>query len=247
VSRTGRVRSIVRLLAGGVGLAAASYAAWAGLTWSRYGQARRSSADGGADGLLDQFMPDFELAERHHVRVTAPADVTFAAAADMDLLDSRTIRAIFRARELVMGARPDEAARPRAFLAQMKTLGWGVLAEAPEREIVMGAVTQPWKADVVFRALPPEDFARFVEPGYVKIAWTLRADAIGAGESVFRTETRVVTTDPGARARFRRYWSFASPGILLIRRLSLGLVKAEAERRVRPSAPRQAASSTRRT
>lgn len=129
-----------------------------------------------------------------------------------------------------MGADPDEAIRPRAFLPLVKTLGGGVLAEVPGREIVMGAVTQPWKANVVFRALPPDEFAAFHEPGYVKIVWTLRADPAGAGESVARTETRAATTDSGARTKFRRYWSLASPGIRLIRHFSLAIVKEEAER-----------------
>jgi len=109
----------------------------------------------------------------------------------------------------------------------------GVLAEVPGREIVMGALTQPWLANVVFRALPPSEFKSFNEPGYVKIVWTLRADAIGAAHSIFRTETRVSTTDPVARAKFRRYWSLASPGIILIRRLTLKPLKADAERRAR--------------
>jgi hypothetical protein len=115
------------------------------------------------------------------------------------------------------------------LLAQMKSLGWGVLAEIPGREIVMGAVTQPWKAEVVFRAVAPNEFAAFAEPGYVKIAWTLRADPIGPVESIFRTQTRAVATDAGARARFRRYWAFVSPGIRLIRQLILSPLKAEAE------------------
>jgi hypothetical protein len=85
----------------------------------------------------------------------------------------------------------------------------------------------------VFRPLPSEEFAALHEPGYVKIVWTLRADSLGAGESIFRTETRVVTTDPTARAKFRRYWSFMSPGIILIRRMLLGPLKADAERRAR--------------
>jgi hypothetical protein len=72
-------------------------------------------------------------------------------------------------------------------------------------------------------------FAAFDEPGYVKIAWTLRADPAGTG-SVFRTETRAVATDAVARARFRRYWLFLSPGIRLIRRLAAGPIKAAAER-----------------
>ena len=42
-----------------------------------------------------------------------------------------------------------------------------------------------------------------------------------------------MTTNPAARAKFRRYWSFLSPGIILIRWISLGPLKAEAERRAR--------------
>jgi hypothetical protein len=67
----------------------------------------------------------------------------------------------------------------------------------------------------------------------VKIAWTLRADPIDATTSVFRTETRVAATDPTSRAKFRRYWAFLSPGLILIRWISLGPLKAEAERRAR--------------
>jgi hypothetical protein len=121
------------------------------------------------------------------------------------------------------------------LLALTTSIGWGVLAEAPGREVVMGAVTQPWKADVVFRSLPPDQFAAFNEPGYVKIVWTLRADPIGAHASIFRTETRAVATDAFARAKFRRYWAFLSPGIILIRRALLRPLKAEAERRFPPN------------
>jgi hypothetical protein len=102
----------------------------------------------------------------------------------------------------------------------------------------MGAVTRPWEADVTFQALPPGDFAAFAQPGFVKIVWTLRADPVDAGTSVFRTETRAVATDAGARARFRRYWAWASPGIRLIRRLSLRPLRLEAERRAQAMALR---------
>ena len=85
----------------------------------------------------------------------------------------------------------------------------------------MGAVTQPWKANVVFRSLPPDEFAAFKEPDYVKIAWTLRADAVSDRESVARTETRVIATDAEARRKFRWYWARFSPGIVLIREISL--------------------------
>ena len=112
-----------------------------------------------------------------------------------------------------------------------KALGWGVLAEEPGHEIVMGAVTRPWNGNVVFRGLPPDEFAAFNEPDYVKIVWTLRADAVSDTTSIARTETRAIATDAESRRKFRWYWARFSPGIVLIRELSLRLVKREAERR----------------
>jgi hypothetical protein len=221
---------IARGLAAGVALAASSYATHTAVTWIRYGHVKRPELPE-EDVLLDRLMPNYEVVEQHQACIAAPAEVTFSAACDMDLQDSTVIRGLFRARAWLLGSKPDDKPLPRGLLAQTKALGWGVLAEVPGREIVMGAVTQAWLADVVFRALPPNEFTAFSEPGYVKIAWTLRADASGPSESVFRTETRAMTTDPTARAKFRWYWSKASPGIWLIRRLTLGPLKREAERR----------------
>ena len=225
-------RSITRRLTVGVSLAACAYATYAAVTWFRYGQPSRPAPDS-EDPLLDRFMPAYDVAERHHIRVSAPAEITFAAAGQADLQQSSLVRTIFWAREVILGSEPDRTTRPRGLLALMQSLGWCVLAQVPGREVVAGAVTQPWKANVTFRGLSPGAFAAFNEPGYVKIAWTLRADPITATESVFRTETRAVATDASARARFRRYWSFLSPGIVAIRWLMLQPVKREAERRAR--------------
>lgn len=229
----GGIRASAGWVAAGLGVAAGAYAAYVGVTWCRYERAAHASGRADGDSALDRFMPSYEVGGRHHIRVAAPAAITLGAAREMDLLQSPVARMIVRAREIVLGATPDRRPRPRGLLAEVQSLGWGVLAEIPDREIVMGAVTQPWKANVVFRALPPDEFAAFDAPGYVKIAWTLRADPIGIDQSVFSTETRVVTTDAVARARFRWYWSFFSPGMILIRWLSLGPLKTEAERRAR--------------
>ena len=227
-----RPRSAMRLLAAGLGAAAGAYAAYAVVSFARYGRVSNAGRDE-RDELLDRFIPEFEIVERHHIRVNAPAEVTMAAAREQDLLRLPLVRAIFKTREIVFGTKPDDRPSPHGVLAATQALGWGVLADVTDREIVVGAVTKPWEADVVFRALPADEFASFAEPGYVKIVWTLRADPLDADTSVFRTETRAVATDAIARARFRRYWAFVSPGIALIRRLSLGPLKRDAERRAR--------------
>jgi hypothetical protein len=225
-------RKAARWSAASVGIGVAAYAAYAGTTWLRYGHVEASTGVE-SDSLLDRFMPTYEIVERHRTYVAAPAAVTLAAASEMDLQQLRIVRYIFKGRELILRSKPDEKARPRGIIALTRSLGWAVLAETPGREIVMGAVTQPWESDVVFHPVAPEAFASFNDPGYVKIVWTLRADALGDHASIFRTETRAVATDAVARLRFRRYWSFLSPGIVLIRRATLGPVRAEAERRAR--------------
>jgi hypothetical protein len=219
----------------GLGVAASvglAYGFYAGVTWLRYGRPR-SATNVETDPLLDRFLPGYEVVERHSTFVHAPAGVTLAAACDMDFEDFRSVRAIFKAREFLLRAQPPGNELPRGLLAKAKALGWGVLAEVPGREIVMGAVTQPWVANVEFRVCAPEEFASFQDPGYVKIAWTLRADPLTATTCTFRTETRALACGPEARSKFRAYWAFLSPGIVLIRLAMLRPLRREAERRTR--------------
>lgn len=211
-------------------MAVSSWAAYAAVAWIRYGRPRRQFDLDESDVLLDRFMPEYEVSERHTTRVTAAAEVTFEAAASLDLQHSKIVSGLFKAREFMLGGQQSEPVLPKPLLTWAEALGWGVLAQIPGREVVMGAVTRPWEPNVVFRRIRPDEFADFDEPGYVKIIWTLRSDPISATESTARTETRVTTTDPCARAKFRLYWAFLSPGIRLIRRVALAMVKKEAER-----------------
>jgi hypothetical protein len=136
-------------------LATGAYASYVGLTWLRYGHPA-PARDDDADPLLDRFMPTYEIVERHHIRVAAPAAVTLNVARDVDLQASPVVRTVIRAREVLLGATPDTRQRPRGLLAETQSLGWGVLADVPERQTVVGAVTKPWEANVTFHALPPD-------------------------------------------------------------------------------------------
>ena len=207
---------------------AVGYAALVAIARLRYGHPPTAPA-ALADPILNRFFPRYDIVERHHVRIEAPAAVVYATARDLDLRQSVIASAIFDARGLVLGAERTE--RPtRRLLAEMLGLGWGILAELPDREIVLGAICRPWEANVRFQPLAPDVFAAFCEPGYVKIAWTLRADPLADGSTRFVTETRAIGTDAVARRRFRTYWSFVAPGVAVIRRLMLRPVKREAER-----------------
>jgi hypothetical protein len=133
---------------GTAGAVAAAWAGCAGASWLRYGRVQRATPEE-RDALLDRFLPEYDVVERHHIGVAAPAATTFRAACEANLMQSPLVRAMFRTREVVLGGRRDTTKRPDGLMALTRSIGWGVLAERPGREIVMGAATQPWKADAV--------------------------------------------------------------------------------------------------
>jgi hypothetical protein len=130
-----------------------------------------------------------------------------------------------------MRSAPHAPRPPQGLLEETRKLGWGLLAEEPGRLVICGARCQPWLADVKFVAIPPEDFARYAEPGVVKIAWSLEANETAPNVTRLAQETRAVATDAVARAKFLRYWRWARFGIVTIRLLMLPAVRREAERR----------------
>ncbi len=210
------MHKLIKYLAAGAGIASTAYAAYVARTFRRYG--RPPAARGAArDELLDRLIPRYDVCERHHIDVDAPADVTFAAAKQMRLDSSRMIRGIFKARELILRAAEDTTPHPKGLLDELTSIGWGIIGATSGRELVLGAATKPWEPNPVFRTIPAAEFASFAEPDYVKIAVTLRVDPRDDGGSTFFTETRAVATDAGARKKFRLYWALLSPGIILIR------------------------------
>jgi hypothetical protein len=187
-------------------------------------------------GLIESFISYADVAESHEIVVRAPADLVFDVARNLDLLSLPIVSAIFRLREKLFRSKSEPRSHRQGLVAETMALGWGVLVERPHRELVVGAVTQPWVGDVKFRPIPPEQFASFAEPDLVKIAWTLEVDPVERGLTRFRTQTRVLATDENARRKFRRYWRLTGAGIILIRWLANRAIRRESEGRVRSSA-----------
>lgn len=163
------------------------------------------------------MIPDPEVDEYHQLEVDAPAPITFAVAKGIG-----PAGLTHRQGHLLAAGGSGDAPRPalpprgpRGLLEETLALGFGVLAEIPDREILVGTYTQPWHQQVTFHPLPPEEFAGFDEPGYVKIVYTLAAEPLGPGRSRFVTRTRVVTTDPKPSDRHDRRASHARRGFTI--------------------------------
>ena len=180
---------------------------------------------------LDRFIPHPDIRERFETTIRAPAELVMEVAGEFDMQSLPVVRAIFWLREKLTRAAPTAPRRPQGILAETRSLGWGLLAEQRGRLVVCGAVCQPWLPDVKFTPIAADRFATYAEPGQVKIAWTLEAEALGPAITRFAQETRAMATDEEARSRFRRYWRWARFGIITIRLLMLPAVRRVAERR----------------
>lgn len=177
--------------------------------------------------LLDRFLPDYDVRDRHEAVVPADRGRAYAALRRLDLERSPVVRALFFVRTLPERLRGGGVRRrePRAFLDSALAQGWVVLDEDPGRQLVMGAVTKPWEPVVRFRGMPGPEFASFAEPGFAKIAWSIAAEEQGPERTRLSIETRVRTTDPASRRKFRLYWLVFGLGIRLIRVAGLAEVR----------------------
>jgi hypothetical protein len=104
--------------------------------------------------LIAQYMPTYDVRDYHEAQVMAPADTAYAVLRALDLQRSWTVQALFALRSLPsrLLRLPSPPPPSGTFLAQALAIGWVILEEAPGRELVAGAVTQPWRAVVTFHA-----------------------------------------------------------------------------------------------
>jgi hypothetical protein len=186
--------------------------------------------------VLDRLMPSFQAVECHSATIAASADHVWAALAEVTIGELYLFRLLLGLRVLpgrLVGS-------PRARLdADEPLLGWAVrfgftiLGEEVRRELVVGAIGQPWRLDGGrgMAVAGGDDFAAFDQPGYAKMAANFRLAPI-AGDSAIRlsTETRVACTDPRSARRFARYWWLVRPASGAIRRSWLTAIKRRAER-----------------
>ncbi len=180
---------------------------------------------------LDEFAPVYQFNEVHTVRVSAPRARVYqavkAVSAD-EILFFRTLTWIRR-----LGRRgPESILNPPEHLPILEVAtrsGFLVLADEPDREIVVGTVVLAPRTNRT-RQLAPQDFKRLEDPGLALATMNFLIEDAGANSSILRTETRVYATDGPSEARFARYWRVIYPGSALMRRMWLRAIKHRAER-----------------
>ncbi len=177
---------------------------------------------------IDEYMPRFDVRERHRVTVNAPADVVYAAMRSVDLGNSPLISWLFRLRELPAALSGRRGRRLGLNIDGLLKSGFVLLEKREGDEILLGLIGRFWTPTGDIQRVSREEFRAFDRPGFAAVAWNFRLRP-GKTGIVLSTETRIKCSTRRTRMLFRAYWTFVGPFSRLIRREMLRLVKREAE------------------
>ncbi len=192
--------------------------------------------------LLDDYLPAFDFNEVHRITIQASPERIFCSIKELSTSEwSPLINWMFALRsfpERLFGKNWTQFSGDRPLLEQMLEDTFVLLAETPERELVLGllipaTIGQFWKTSngIPSRLSNAQEFADFGQPGYAKVAFNfVVGEGVGTDGVTVTTETRIHALSPATRKSFAVYWRVIGPGSALIRRLWLKAIKRRAER-----------------
>jgi hypothetical protein len=180
---------------------------------------------------LDEWMPRWQVGERHVLKIAASPAKVFAAIHEVradEILLFRTLTAIRRCGgtgpESILNA-PEQ--KPLLDVATQTT--FILLDDMAPRELVIGTVIAAPRAVRASGRLEPDLFRRTLPPGVVLATMNFLVTPSEDGGSTVATETRVCANSPAAVRRFGIYWRLIHPGSDLIRRMWLRAIALRAE------------------
>jgi hypothetical protein len=170
--------------------------------------------------LIDEFLPESDIAVRHGIDVSAPPARVWRAVRSVDLNASAVNRWLFRARGLFR--------QGSLSIDDLLDLGFVLLGEDRPQELLLGLVGRPWLPLGGPVRVTPEGFRTFRRPGYARIAWNFSLRPRG-GKTRVETETRIRCTDEQARRFFGWYWGMVGPFSAVVRTQALKQIRRRAE------------------
>jgi hypothetical protein len=225
-----------RALSAAIGAAAAAAATYY-LIRARQRELAAAGSALGQDLLLDEYLPEYEFRGVASTVIHATPERIYRALGEVSLADMPLAAALIRIRYLpgrLLGHEPaDNASRTQPISEQLDLGNNIILAEAPDRELVIGAVGR-FHNMLDQQPVPlegPEEFVTFDDPAYEKLAmsWYL---ASGDEERGYRLvmENRTHALSGEARRKFLPYWWLLIKwGSEVMSRLLVAAIKRRAE------------------
>jgi hypothetical protein len=180
---------------------------------------------------LDEWMPRWQVEERHSIEIAAPPEKVFAA------IHAVTADEIFLFRTLIAIRRcgqdgPESILNvpERKSLLDVATETSFIYLDNGPREIVLGTVISAPRDAARSQGLTAELFRRTLRPGVVLATMNFLIASRENGGSTLTTETRVYANSAAALRRFGVYWRIIRPGSDVIRRMWLRAIGRRAEK-----------------
>jgi hypothetical protein len=184
--------------------------------------------------LIDSFAPNPDAVEVHSILINAPPDVVYQALWIADLGDSIAIKLLMLLRSAPQILARGFRASPHNQRITLQTLidsGFGLLAEKASEEILLGVTGKFWRPTGNLSPFNRSDFDLPVAAGFARGVWNFTTSEGHEGQTILRTETRVVCGDSASRRKFFAYWLVVRPFSGLIRQIMLRRVRKVAENR----------------
>jgi len=174
--------------------------------------------------MLDTLIPAPRKIEESAVNLGAVPGAVWDHLRHGDLVDSPLVRALFMLRTFparlraTAGAAEPLRVRVDDFRSTPEQPGFQLLGEDPPHEFAVGAIGKVFQLDIPFVHVDgPEAYTKFDEPGWVKVAWAVRVEPLGATASRVVLQVRVDATDDTSWTKFEHYWRLIGPGSHFVR------------------------------
>ena len=168
--------------------------------------------------LIDEFLPSFDFSEHHSIVVNAGLEKVYNSVRNLNFKSSGITKMLFHLRGLPISA---------TSLDGLQQMGFVLLGEQLNHEIVLGIVGKFWTFSGCIQPLTLKNFRDFETPGYAKSVWSFALSASSPGVTVLSTETRILCLGTTSLAYFRLYWFFVRPFSGLIRKAVLRSIKRQ--------------------
>lgn len=198
---------------------------------------------------LDYWLPTYNFSEKHRIEINSSPEKVFQATRTLDMGESGVIKALVRLRyifgRLALWRKQENSQLRFSIEETADKTGLGglgarkgqplnlpgiLLEEVCDKEIVLGFVGKFWKpSGGVVRGLTVEDYLRFDETGFCKVAWNIYIEQNYNGNAVLSTETRILCLGWRAKLLFGVYWAFIRLFSGWIRIEMLRMIKRQAE------------------
>lgn len=180
---------------------------------------------------LDEFASIYQFSEVHSIRVRAPRSRVYQAIKEVTADEIPFFGTLTWLRRLGRPGPESVLSAPgRLPLLEVATrTSFLLLADEPEREVVIGTLLLAPGGVTSKTRLTRDDFRALDAPGFAKATMNFRLHEVGSDTSIVTTETRVYATDASATRSFAGYWRVIYPGSALIRRMWLRAIKRRAE------------------